>query len=152
MEQIVEKLALLLRDATPTFVLLLLLYIFLKKVFFNPLERILDQRHQQTEGAMQAARERLELASRKSAEYQQALKEARAEIYRALERERQQTVEESAQQVLRARTQADEQVRMAREELRAEVERAKVLLAEQSGAMADSIAEAVLKPKAETAS
>ena len=152
MEQIVEKLALLLRDATPTFVLLLLLYIFLKKVFFNPLERILDQRHQQTEGAMQAARERLELASHKSSEYQQSLKEARAEIYRALERERQQTVEESAQQVLRARTQADEQVRMAREELRAEVERAKVLLAEQSGAMADSIAEAVLKPKAETAS
>ena len=151
MEQIVEKLALLLRDATPTFVLLLLLYIFLKKVFFNPLERILDQRHQQTEGAMEAARERLELASRKSAAYQQSLKEARAEIYRALERERQQTVEECAQQVRRARTQADEQVRMAREELRAEVERAKVLLADESGAMADSIAEAILKPKAETA-
>ena len=151
MEQIVEKLALLLRDATPTFVLLLLLYIFLKKVFFNPLERILDQRHQHTEGAMEAARERLELASRKSAEYQQSLKEARAEIYRALERERQQTVEECAQQVRRARTQADEQVRMAREELRAEVERAKVLLADESGAMADSIAAAILKPKAETA-
>ncbi len=152
MEQIVEALARLLLSAAPTFVLVLLLYIFLKKVFFIPLERILDQRHQQTEGAMQAARERLELASRKSAEYQQSLKEARAEIYRALERERQQTVEECAQQVRRARTQADEQVRMAREELRAEVERAKVLLAEESGAMADSIAAAVLKPKAETAS
>ena len=152
MEQIVEQLALLLRNAAPTFVLVLLLYILLKKVFFNPLERILDQRHQQTEGAMQAARERLELASRKSAEYRQSLKEARAEIYCALERERQQTVEESAQRVRRARTQADEQVRKTREELRAEVERAKVLLAEQSGAMADSIAEAILKPKAETAS
>ena len=152
MEQVVQALAGLLLRAAPTFVLVVLLYIFLKKVFFNPLEQVLHQRHQATEGAMQAARERLELASRKSAEYQQALKEARAEIYRALEREHQQTVEECAQQVRRARTQADDQVRMAREELRAEVERAKVLLAEESGARADSITEAVLKPKAETAS
>ncbi len=151
MEKVVEALALLLRNAVPTFVLVLLLYIFLKKMFFNPLEQILHQRHQATEGAMQSARERLELVDRKSAEYQQALREARAEMYRALERERQQTVEECAQQVRRARTQAEEQGRMAREELRTEVERAKAMLAEESGAMADSITEAVLRARAETA-
>ena len=151
MEKVVEALALLLRNAVPTFVLVLLLYIFLKKVFFNPLEQILHQRQQATEGAMQAARKRLELVDRKSAEYQQALREARAEMYRALERERQQTVEECAQQVRRARAQAEEQMQMARKELRTEVERAKSMLAEESGAMADSITEAVLRARAETA-
>ena len=151
MEQVVQALAGLLLRAAPTFVLVLLLYIFLKKVFFNPLEKVLHQRHQATEGAMQAARERLELASSKSAEYQQALREARAEIYRTLERDRQHTVEECAQQVRRARAQAEEQVGSAREELRAEVEQAKALLADESGALADSITAAVLKVKAETA-
>ncbi len=152
MERVAQDLGRLLLGAVPTFVLVLLLYIFLKKVFFSPLEKILRRRHEVTEGALQAARETTAVADRKTAEYQQALKEARADLYRAQERERQQVLEETAEQVRRARAQAEERVRAAREELRAEVEAAKALLARESGTLAESITQAVLKAKAETAS
>lgn len=152
MERVAQDLGRLLLGAVPTFVLVLLLYIFLKKVFFNPLEKILHRRHEVTEGAIKAARETTAVADRKTAEYQQALKEARADLYRAQERERQQVLEETAEQVRRARAQAEERVRVAREELSAEVEAAKALLARESGTLAESITQAVLKAKAETAS
>ena len=149
--KVIDDLLKILLRATPTFILVLGLYIFLKKVFFNPLERIMQERYEATEGAMKAARAALGAADHKSAEYQQALREARAEIYRARERERQQVLEENARQVRRAREEADDRVRAAREELQADVEAARGWLSQESGALADSIAESVLKAKAEAA-
>ncbi len=151
MEQVVQALGGLLLRAVPTFVLVLLLYVFLKKVFFNPVEEILHRRYEATEGAMKAARVSLDEANLKTTQYQEAIKAARAEIYRAQERQRQRVLEECAEQVRGARAQAEEQVRGAREQLRGEVERAKTALAEETSPLAESIAQAVLKVKAEIA-
>lgn len=152
MEQVVQALGGMLLRALPTFLLVLFLYVFLKKVFFNPLEKVMHERHEATEGAMKAARERLAAADQKSGEYEQALKEARAEMYRSQERERQQTVEETGALVRAARAQAEERVRGARQELEAEVALAKKSLEGESGTLANAVAQAVLKAKAETAS
>src|SRR5512141_1821716 len=108
MEQVAHALGQMLLRALPTFVLVLLLYVFLKAVFFNPLARVMSRRYEESEGAMKAAREAMAEAERRSAHYQQALKEARAELYRALEQERQQWAAQNAEQVGRARAQAEE--------------------------------------------
>lgn len=145
MEQVVQALGGMLLRAAPTFILLLLLYVFLKKVFFNPLDQILRKRYEATEGAMKSARDGLAAAEAKSAEYEQALREARAEMYRAQERERQALIEENAQQVRRAREETDVRVRSARAQIQSEVETARVGLGQESGALADAIAETVLQ-------
>ncbi len=137
--------------AVPTFVLVLLLYVFLKKVFFNPLEKILHQRFQESEGAMNAARAAASEAEKKRAQYEQALKEARTDIYRIHERERQKALEESAEQIRQARLRAEERLRASRQQLQSEVEEAKAQLAQESAQLADSITHAVLRPRAETA-
>lgn len=152
MEQVVQALGGMLLRALPTFLLVLFLYIFLKKVFFNPLEKLMHERHEATEGALKAARERLAAADQKSGEYEQALKEARAEMYRGQERERQLVLEETGALVRAARAQADELVRAARQELEAEVKVAKARLENEGDTLGEAVAQAVLKAKAETAS
>jgi F-type H+-transporting ATPase subunit b len=151
MEKVAHDLAQILLRAVPTFVLVLLLYFFLKKVFFNPLQRILDRRYAESEGALKAARETAAAAERRAAEYQQALREARAEIHRMQEGERQRTVEECSEELRRAGVQADERLRTARDEIRAEADLARAQLAGQSAQLAEAISSSVLKQEAETA-
>ncbi len=147
MEQVVSALGGMLLRAVPTFILVLCLYIFLKKVFFNPLAKIMRDRYEATEGAMKAAREALATADARSAEFEQALREARGDIYRIHEHEREQLLEENAAQVRRARAEAEQRLSAAREELRGEVESAKGRLEQETSGLADSIAATVLKTR-----
>jgi len=151
MEQVVQALSGLLLKALPTFFLVLFLYIFLKKVFFDPLERVMRNRYEATEGAMNAAREGVAAAEAKTAEYQQALRDARAEMYRQQEQERQRVLQEIAQQVQRARAEAEARINAARQELRADTDAARESLRQQSGVLADSIADSVLQTEAGSA-
>lgn len=152
MERVVQELGQILLRAVPTFVLVLLLYLFLKKVFFNPLHSVLQRRYQDSEGAMKEAAEAMALAQRKTSEHEHALREARAEIFRFLESERNQTLEECNQLLRQARAQAEQHMQAAREQLQADVEAAKKRLSEQTDELAEDIAHTVLKLKAETAS
>lgn len=151
MEQVARELGGILLRAVPTFVLVLLLYVFLKKVFFHPLERLLAKRYSETEGALNTAAETMNLAERKASEYRQALQEARAEIYRYLEAERKQTQEECDRALHGARQDAERRIETARQELRADVEAAQLRLKAESEELADSITRLVLNIKAETA-
>lgn len=151
MEQVAHALGQLLLRAVPTFVLVLLLYLFLKKIFFVPLDRLLARRYQESEGALKAAREAAAEAERRALEYQNALKEARAEIYRLQENERQKTVEECNQQLQQARAQAEQRLQAAREQIQAEAGQARLRLAAQSEELAEAIAKTVLNHEAETA-
>ncbi len=151
MEQVAHQLGQMLLRAVPTFILVLLLYVFLKKVFFNPLRELLDRRYAESEGALKAAREAADKAERRALEYQNALKEARAEIYRLQESERQKTLEECDRQLRQARAQAEQRLQAAREEIRAETEQARIRLAAQGEELAEAVAKTVLKHEAETA-
>ena len=55
MESTLNALGGILLRALPTFFLVLLLHLYLKRVFFAPLNQILKQRYDATEGARQAA-------------------------------------------------------------------------------------------------
>ena len=70
--------------AIPTVCLLLILHFYLKAVLFKPLQKILNQRDELTEGARKAAQQSLDGAEKKQQEYEAKFRDARAEVYRGL--------------------------------------------------------------------
>ena len=144
MEQTLAALGDILLKALPTFFLVILLYAYLRKVFFGPLGAVLAARREKTDGARRRAEEAFQKAEQKAAEYEAALQSARAEIYREQETERQKALESHAERVKQARAQADLQLRQARERLQADVLAAKNSLGDQSDALANQIIHIVL--------
>src|SRR5438270_7171941 len=85
MEETLRQLGGILLRAVPTFILVVLLHLYLKFIFFKPLERVLRQRYEATEGARKLAEESIARAARKADEYEAALRAARAETYKEME-------------------------------------------------------------------
>lgn len=144
MDGILQSLGGLLLKAVPTFLLVVSLTFYLKRVFFKPLERVLDDRYKATEGAKKLAEESLQKAAAKAAEYEEAIRSARADIYQAQEQSHRSLAEERVRQVRAAREQADAAVEQARQQLSADVEGAKKTLAGESDMLAGRIADVIL--------
>src|SRR4051812_28044838 len=100
MDVILHQLGQLLLKAVPTFILVVLLQFYLKRVFFKPLEKVLHQRYEATEGARKAADESLARASAKAAEYEAAMRAARSEVYKAQEQLHKELQERETAQVV----------------------------------------------------
>jgi F-type H+-transporting ATPase subunit b len=145
MDAILNSLGGLLLSAIPTFVLLIVLHFYLKRMFFVPLDRVLEQRRQATEGARSAAQASLQQASGKAAEYEAAIRAARGEIYKEQEEARRQQRVEQATALEAARRESMELARQARVDLAAEVALARESLALQSEQLAGAIAASILK-------
>jgi F-type H+-transporting ATPase subunit b len=135
----------ILLNAVPTFLLVVLLYFYLKKVFFQPMEKMLRQRFEATEGARKLADQSLARASARVAEYEAAIRAARSEIYQAQEEFYKEFQDRQAAQIAAARQSAEAGVREAKTQLALEVEAAKATLAQASQAMADEIADSMLR-------
>jgi F-type H+-transporting ATPase subunit b len=148
MEETLVALGGLLVRALPTFLIVLVLYFYLRSMFFKPLQRVLDERYAATEGAKEQAARSLERASAKSREYEDAIRAARAEIYQAQEQLHRRLEEQRQQELLAARARADEAVRNARAGLAEEVESARRMLAEDTSALADRIVDSILSRRA----
>jgi F-type H+-transporting ATPase subunit b len=145
MEDTLRALGGLLLQAIPTFLIVMLLYFYLKRVYFRPMERVLAARYEATEGARKLAEESLEKATRKTAEYDAALRAARAEIYREQEAFRQALRQEQAQAVEAAHQRATAAVKDAGLQFDAELAAARESLRQDAGALADQIVESVLR-------
>ena len=148
MEATLHALGGILLRAIPTFLLVFLLHLYLKYMFFKPLEKVLQARYDATEGARQRAAESLQKAAAKTSEYEAAMRAARADVYQSQEQLHRRLHEEYAAQVQAARGQAEAAVREAKAQLAAEVAQAKQDLAAQSDVLASQIAEAILSPGA----
>jgi F-type H+-transporting ATPase subunit b len=144
MQQILVVLQDILVRALPTFVLVILLHWYLKKVLFQPLERVLEERRLKTEGAVESSEAFVAQARQKLDAYEQALADARAEIYRQQEEGRRQLGEKQAEAVEAARAEAAARVAAAKVEIAAEAEKASAGLAAEADRLADQIAGAVL--------
>jgi len=144
MEDTLRALGGLLLQAIPTFLIVVLLYFYLKRMYFRPMERVLAARYEATEGARKLAEESLAKASRKAAEYDAALRAARAEIYREQEAFRQTLRQEQAQAVEAAHQRATTVVKEAGLQLDAELAAARESLRQEAGALADRIVESIL--------
>src|SRR6185436_795500 len=122
MEETLRALGEILLKAIPTFLLVVLLHFYLKFIFFKPLQQVLRQRYEATEGARKLAEASLAKASEKAAEYESALRAARAESYKELEQLRRQLQDDRAIAVRQARASAESAVAQAKATLGAEVD------------------------------
>jgi len=148
MDAILHQLGQLLLKAVPTFILVVLLQFYLKRVFFKPLEKVLKQRYEATEGAKKAAEESLQRAAAKAAEYEAAIRAARTEIYQSQDQLHRELQEREAAQVLEARKRAEAVVQAARADLQQDVEAAKASLRADSETLANQIADSILRRSA----
>lgn len=148
MEATLHALGGILLKALPTLFIVLFLHFYLKRVFFRPLEAVLRQRHDATEGARQAAQTSLGRAEEKAAAYEAALRDARSEIYREQEQLRRKLLEEQTASLEEARTHTNLLIRDAQERLNVEAEKVKQELGPASERLADQILESILRGRA----
>jgi F-type H+-transporting ATPase subunit b len=148
MDKIIHQLGELLLTALPTFILILFLNYYLKFVFFKPLEKALKQRYDATEGARKLAEESMQRAAAKTAAYEETLRAARGEIYKAQEQAYKELQERVAAEIAAARSKSDAAIKQAKSELAQEVEAAKAGLAQDSETLADQITESILRRRA----
>lgn len=148
MEQTIQALAGILLKAIPTIVLVLLLHFYLKYMLFRPLERVLRERDEATEGARKAAERSHQIAEQKAAEYEQAIRQAHAELFHEHEQVRHQWVAEQQEHIREARANLAALVEEARVRIGKEAESAKETLAQATSGLADQIADSVLARRA----
>lgn len=144
MDEILRQLGGIVVRALPTFILVLLLHLYLKYMFFRPLERTLDARYQVTEGARKDAAASLEKAEAKTAEYDAAIRSARSQIYQEQEGFYRKLQDERAAEVAATRTRADAAIQAAKAELARDLEEARRNLGAESEQLASRIADSVL--------
>jgi F-type H+-transporting ATPase subunit b len=145
MEDTLRALGEILLKAVPTFLLVIFLHFYLKKMFFKPLERVLRQRFELTEGARKLAEQALERASARTAEYEAAIRAAKSEIYQAQEKFYKQLQDSQSAQIAAAKQVAEAGIREAREQLAADVKATKATLAQASESLATEIADKLLR-------
>ena len=148
MEQTLQALGGILLKAIPTVILLLILHAYLRAVLFAPLEKMLQQRAELTDGARKAADQSLAAAEAKAQEYETKLREARAVVYKEQEETRRRWLEDQSAQLAQTRSSTDAAVRKAKEELATEAGAARASLARTSSALADQIATSLLSGRA----
>jgi len=136
----------LLLGAVPTVVLLLLLYAIYQNLVRKPLNRVLDQRRERTEGAALKARSDVAAAEARTQEYEQKLREARLAIFKAQEARRQQAQQLRAQAVAEARSRAQQQIREAKAAIEQDMAAARTGLQTEIDRLASEIISTILKP------
>jgi F-type H+-transporting ATPase subunit b len=80
MDEILSQLGGLVLGSVPTMVLFLLLVVAYGLLVRRPLDRVLAERRARTSGAVEQARGAISAAEAKTAEYEDSLRRARAEI------------------------------------------------------------------------
>lgn len=145
MDQILHDLLGLLLASIPTVVIFVLLHFYLKAVFFKPIEATLAARKAGTKGAREAARQALDNAERKAAEYETAIRSALTEIYKGQDALRASLVERQAAALAKAKAEASGVAATAKAELRREADAARNTLASTADSIAESIAQAILR-------
>lgn len=145
MEKTLQDLADLVLAAVPTIVLVVVLHIYLKAVFFRPLEKVLAERDAATKGAIRDAEASLKRAEEKAEEYEIALRNARTEVLQAQEAERQKLRREQGDAVVAARKRSSELIEDARKKIAAEAAAARQALAGDTDRLAGQIVATVLR-------
>ena len=148
MEATLKALGDILIKAVPTLFLVILLHFYLKRIFFKPLEKVLHARYEATEGARKQADLSLEKARHKTAEFEEALRAARTEIWREQEEARRKQRQEQQSAINEARDSAAGTVKQAREQIAGDVSAARHNLIAESEALADQIVKTIVERRA----
>lgn len=146
--QILQQLGWLFLKSIPSIILFLLFYWFLRANFFKPLERTLAERNARINKARTEAHEVQAAAKDKAQSYEEALRKARAVVFAEQEAARQSALDERAELLRKARTAAQETVRVEKERIGREFAAARTQLESETNALAGRIAERILSGEA----
>jgi F-type H+-transporting ATPase subunit b len=146
MDQTLQQLGELLLASVPTVILVALLYAIYTTVVHKPLRRVLEDRRNKTEGAIEKSKADIAAADARTSEYEQRLREARAAVFRAQEAKRQAALQSRAEAVNEARAKAQAQVQAAKADFERDRVVAERTLQGEAAALAQEIVRRVLQP------
>ena len=145
MNETLRQLGELLLGAVPTVIMLALLYVLYKAIVHKPLARVLAERRNKTEGAVEKSRADIAAADARTAEYEQRLREARAAVFRAQEAKRQASMQARTNAVNEARNKAQAQVQAAKADIERDRAAAEKSLQAEAATLAQEIVRRVLQ-------
>jgi F0F1-type ATP synthase membrane subunit b/b' len=148
MDATLKALAALAVQAIPTIIFFIFLTHFLKRVYFQPVAKIMEERRIQTEGMRELAQRAHEAADKKSSEFDTAIQMVRAQILQENEAQRRKWADEQAHIVAKARSEAERKVAGAKVEIAGELEQAKADIAGTVDQLSSQIVESLLKRRA----
>ena len=145
MQGIGHQLGDLFLQAVPTVLIILLFYMMLRALFFAPLLKVMAEREARSVGAQKAAVEAQAAAAEKIRQYQEALKQARAQVYGEQEAARKKLLDERNAVVKAARAKAGEEVVAAKARIATEQAAARREVEATVGQLASEIANKILQ-------
>ena len=134
----------LLLNAVPTILIFLGLVISFHYMVYLPLQKVLAERHARTAGAVEKAKTDIAAAEAKTADYERALREARADLFRQQEAQRKSALERRDKAIAAAREQATVKIKSAKAEIQKEAAVATAGLEGQAEALAQQVIQRVL--------
>jgi len=146
MEETLRQLGEIALGSIPTILLFLIVYAAYRFLVHKPMAKVLGERYERTEGAVQKARADISAAEAKTSEYEQRMREARVAIFKSQEARRQAALATRAEAARIAREMASAQLTEARKRIAAEAEAAKVQLLPETERLANEVIRTILKP------
>jgi len=146
MDETLRQVGELLLGSVPTILFMVLLWGAYTILVHKPLCRVLEDRRNKTEGAVERARADIAAAEARTAEYEERLREARMAVFRSQEARRQQTLQMRTAMAAAARAKAQAQMEQARAAIEQDKRAAQEGLQRVSGELASEIVRAVLQP------
>ena len=148
MDAILRQIGELLVNSIPTIISVLILWTAYTFLVHKKLQQVLAQRHALTEGAIERAQQEIAIAEKRTAEYEQRVRDARSQIFKTQQANRQRVMDERNAALAESRKNAGEMVKKAREALAKDTAGAKATLEQQANVLADQVIATVLKPAA----
>jgi F-type H+-transporting ATPase subunit b len=150
MDETLHQLEGLLLGSVPTIFLFLLIVILYRLLVYGPLTRVLSERRERTEGAIEQADAAMAAAAAKAQEYEAQLRAARSRIFQARQLKQQQWTRERDSAVAEGHAAAQRQVEDAKSALRAQTTAGRHTIEDSIDQLAGEILAAVL-PKSRAA-
>jgi F-type H+-transporting ATPase subunit b len=145
MQDIGHQLGELFLQAVPTVLIILLFYFILRAIFFKPLLAVMAERDSRTAGAQKAAEAAQAAAAEKVKQYQEALRQARAQVYAEQDAARKKLLDERGAQLKEARTKASGEVNAGKERVAGELAAARREIESTVASLSSEIARRVLQ-------
>jgi F-type H+-transporting ATPase subunit b len=150
MDETLHQLETLLLGSIPTIFLFLLLVILYRLLVYGPLTRVLDERRERTEGAIEQANAATAAAAAKTQEYEAQLRAARSRIFQARQQKQQLWNRERDNAIAEAHAAAQRQVEEAKLALQAQTEAGHRTIKDSIDELASDILAAVLPKSSAT--
>jgi F-type H+-transporting ATPase subunit b len=144
MDETLHQLEGLLLGSVPTIFLFLLIVILYRLLVYGPLTRVLNERRERTDGAIEQADAAMATAAAKTQEYEAQLRAARSKIFQARQLKQQQWARERDSAVAEAHAAAQRQVEEAKSALQAQTNAGRHTIEDSIDQLAGEILAAVL--------